>query len=156
INYEHLDVHEALMQMTAGRGPDACIDAVGLEAHGHGPMFLVDRAKQALKLQPDRALALRQAIRACRNGGVVSVVGVYGGFIDKFPMNAIVNRGLTLRAGQCHVQRYLEPLLERIQKQELDPSFVITHRLPLEQAAKGYDLFLNKLDNCEKVILQAA
>ena len=156
INYEHLDVHEALMQMTAGRGPDACIDAVGLEAHGHGPMFLVDRAKQALKLQPDRALALRQAIRACRNGGVVSVVGVYGGFIDKFPMNAIVNRGLTLRAGQCHVQRYLEPLLERIQKQEFDPSFVITHRLPLEQAAKGYDLFLNKLDNCEKVILQAA
>src|SRR5690606_37104769 len=114
VNYEHLEVHEALMQLTAGRGPDACIDAVGLEAHGHGPLFLVDRAKQALKVQPDRALALRQAIRACRNGGVVSVIGVYGGFIDKFPMNTILNRGLTLRAGQCHVQRYLEPLLQRI------------------------------------------
>ena len=156
VNYEHLDVHEALMQMTAGRGPDACIDAVGLEAHGHGPLFLVERAKQALKLQPDRALALRQAIRACRNGGIVSVIGVYGGFIDKFPMNAILNRGLTLRAGQCHVQRYLEPLLQRIQNGEIDPSFVITHRLPLDQAARGYDIFLNKLDNCEKVILQAA
>jgi threonine dehydrogenase-like Zn-dependent dehydrogenase len=156
INYEKVDVQEALEVMTGGRGPDACIDAVGLEAHGHGPMYAYDRTKQVLRLQPDRPLALRQAIRACRNGGIVSVVGVYGGFIDKFPMGAIVNRGLTLKSGQCHVQRYLRPLLQRIVEGHIDPSFVVTHRLPLDEAARGYDLFLNKTDNCEKVVLQAA
>ncbi len=156
INYETTDVHGALMDLTAGRGPDACIDAVGLEAHGHGALFAFDRAKQAARLQPDRPLALRQAIRACRNGGIVSVIGVYGGFIDKFPMGSIVNRGLTLKAGQCHVQRYLRPLLERIARGDIDPSFVITHVLPLEEAARGYELFGNKLDSCEKVILKAA
>ena len=156
INYETSDVHDALMECTAGRGPDACIDAVGLEAHGHGAMFAFDRAKQAMKTQPDRALALRQAIRVCRNGGIVSVIGVYGGFIDKFPMGTIVNRGLTLKAGQCHVQRYMRPLLERIERGEIDPSFVITHVLPLDQAARGYEIFGKKLDHCEKVILKAA
>jgi threonine dehydrogenase-like Zn-dependent dehydrogenase len=156
INYEKVDVQEALEVMTGGRGPDACIDAVGLEAHGHGPKYAYDRTKQVLRLQPDRPLALRQAIRACRNGGIVSVVGVYGGFIDKFPMGAIVNRGLTLKSGQCHVQRYLRPLLQRILEGQIDPSFVVTHRLPLDEAARGYDLFLNKTDNCEKVVLQAA
>jgi threonine dehydrogenase-like Zn-dependent dehydrogenase len=119
-------------------------------------MYAYDRTKQVLRLQPDRPLALRQAIRACRNGGIVSVVGVYGGFIDKFPMGAIVNRGLTLKSGQCHVQRYLRPLLQRIVEGHIDPSFVVTHRLPLDEAARGYDLFLNKTDNCEKVVLQAA
>lgn len=156
INYEHLDVHTALLELTAGRGPDKCIDAVGLEAHSHGVMYAVDRAKQMLKVQPDRPLALREAIRACRNGGVVSVIGVYAGFIDMFPMGAIVNRGLTLRAGQCHVHRYAKPLLERIQKGEIDPSFVITHTLPLSEASKGYDMFMHKHDNCEKVVLKAA
>jgi threonine dehydrogenase-like Zn-dependent dehydrogenase len=156
INYEDTDVHEALRVMTGGRGPDACIDAVGLEAHGHGPMFAYDRAKQAAMLETDRPIALRQAIMECRNGGIVSVAGVYGGFIDKFPMGAIVNRSLTLRSGQCHVHRYLRPLLERIVDGTLDPSFIITHRLPLEEAARGYEMFVNKEDNCEKVVLKAA
>ena len=92
---------------------------------------------------------------ACRNGGTVSVIGVYGGFIDKFPMGAVMNRSLTIRAGQCHVQRYMQPLLERIQNGEIDPSFVITHRLPLDDAPRGYEMFINKVDNCEKVVLRA-
>jgi threonine dehydrogenase-like Zn-dependent dehydrogenase len=156
INYEEVDVHEALREMTGGRGPDACIDAVGLEAHGAGALYALDRAKQALMIETDRPLALREAIRACRNGGTVSVIGVYGGLIDAFPMGAIVNRSLTLRSGQCHVHRYMRPLLERIERGELDPSFVITHRLPLTEAARGYELFLDKADHCEKVVLKAA
>ena len=142
--------------MTGGRGPDACIDAVGLEAHSHGPMYALDRVKQIAMLEPDRPLALRQAIRCCSNGGIVSVIGVYGGFIDHFPMGAIVNRSLTIRAGQCHVQRYMRPLLERIERGDIDPSFVITHTLPLSEAAHGYDMFLKKHDHCEKVVLKAA
>jgi threonine dehydrogenase-like Zn-dependent dehydrogenase len=153
INYEKTSVREALLELTGGRGPDACIDAVGMEAHGHLPVYAYDRAKQALMLETDRPLALREAILNCRNGGIVSVIGVYGGFIDKFPMGAVMNRSLTIRSGQCHVHRYLRPLLDRIQNGEIDPSFVITHRLPLDQAAKGFDMFLNKEDNCEKVVL---
>jgi len=155
INYEEVDVQDTLAELTGGRGPDACIDAVGMEAHGHGATFAYDRTKQAMKLETDRPLVLREAIRACRNGGIVSVIGVYGGFIDKFPMGAVMNRGLTIKSGQCHVQRYLRPLLDRILKGEIDPSFVITHRLPLEDAPRGYDLFVNKLDDCEKVVLAA-
>jgi threonine dehydrogenase-like Zn-dependent dehydrogenase len=155
INYEEMNVQDALLELTGGRGPDKCIDAVGMEAHGHGMTYAYDRAKQAMMLESDRPIALREAILACRNGGVVSVIGVYGGFIDKFPMGAVMNRSLTIRSGQCHVQRYMKPLLERIQKGEIDPSFVITHRLPLQQAARGYDMFLNKEDNCEKVVLSA-
>ncbi len=155
VNYEELNVQDALLELTGGRGPDKCIDAVGMEAHGHGVTYAYDRAKQALMLESDRPIALREAILACRNGGVVSVIGVYGGFIDKFPMGAILNRSLTIRAGQCHVHRYMRPLLERIQKGEIDPSFVITHRLPLDQAPKGFDMFLNKEDGCEKVVLSA-
>jgi threonine dehydrogenase-like Zn-dependent dehydrogenase len=156
INYEQTDVYEKLQELTAGRGPDACIDAVGLEAHATGPMYAIDRVKQATMMESDRPLALRQAIRCCRNGGTVSVIGVYGGFIDHFPMGAIVNRSLTIKSGQCHVHRYLQPLLERIERGEIDPSFVITHRLPLSAAAEGYDLFLNNRDGCEKVVLKAA
>ncbi|HYO94975.1 MAG TPA: zinc-dependent alcohol dehydrogenase [Polyangiaceae bacterium] len=157
INYEEVDdVQEALKELTGGRGPDACIDAVGLEAHAHGPMYAYDRAKQALMMEPDRPIALREAILSCRNGGIISVVGVYGGFVDKFPMGAVVNRSLTIKSGQCHVHRYLRPLLERIERGEIDPSYVFTHSLPLADAARGYDLFNNKLDNCEKVILKAA
>jgi len=155
INYEEVDLQDALNDLTGGRGPDACIDAVGTEAHTHGPVYAYDRAKQALMLESDRPIALRQAIRACRNGGTVSVIGVYGGFIDKFPMGAVMNRSLTIRTGQCHVQRYLRPLLERIQAGEIDPSFVITHRLPLNEAPRGFEMFLAKTDNCEKVVLQA-
>jgi threonine dehydrogenase-like Zn-dependent dehydrogenase len=154
INYEETNVLDALREMTAGRGPDACIDAVGMEAHGHGPMYIYDRAKQAARIETDRPIALREAIMACRNGGTVSVVGVYGGFIDTFPMGSVMNRSLTIKTGQTHVQRYMQPLLERIQNGEIDPTFIITHTLPLEQAPHGYDIFKNKLDGCEKVVLK--
>jgi threonine dehydrogenase-like Zn-dependent dehydrogenase len=106
-------------------------------------------------LESDRPTALRQAIRSCRNGGVVSIIGVYGGFVDKFPLGAVVNRSLTIRAGQCHVQRYMRPLLERIERGDIDPSFVVTHRLPLEEAPAAYDMFVHKRDDCEKVVLHA-
>jgi threonine dehydrogenase-like Zn-dependent dehydrogenase len=155
INYEQDDLKEALADLTGGRGPDACIDAVGIEAHGPAAVYAYDRAKQALMLETDRPIALRQAIMACRNGGVISVIGVYGGVIDKFPMGAVVNRGLTIRAGQCHVQRYMQPLLERIEKGDIDPSFVITHRMRLEEAPEAYEMFLQKSDNCEKIVLTA-
>jgi threonine dehydrogenase-like Zn-dependent dehydrogenase len=153
IDYEAVDLHEALRELTGGRGPDACIDAVGMEAHVPGPLYAYDRAKQAIGLETDRPFALREAIMACRNGGTVSVIGVYGGFVDKFPMGAVMNRSLTIRSGQCHVQRYMRPLLERIQNGELDPSFVITHRLSLHDAPRGFDLFLAKRDGCLKVVL---
>jgi len=155
LNYEEVDVIDALKEMTGGRGPDACIDAVGMEAHGHGPMFAFDRAMHAARMETDRPLALREAIRACRNGGTVSVIGAYGGYIDRFPIGSIMNRSLTIKSGQCHVQRYMQPLLERIQNGEIDPTFIITHTLPLDQAPLGYDIFKNKLDNCEKVVLKA-
>jgi len=154
INYEQVDVHEALRELTGGRGPDACIDAVGLEAHVPGPLYAYDRVKQAMGLESDRTFALREAIMACRNGGIVSVIGVYGGFIDKFPMGAVVNRSLTIRTGQCHVQRYMKPLLERIEKGEIDPSFVISHRMRLDEAPQGYEMFLHKQHDCVKVILR--
>jgi len=154
INYEQEDVLETLRALTGGRGPDACIDAVGMEAHSPRIDYAYDRAKQAMRLETDRPLALREAIMACRNGGVVSVIGVYGGFVDKFPMGSVMNRSLTIRSGQCHVQRYMRPLLERIQAGELDPSFVITHRLPLAEAPRGYELFKHKQDDCVKVVLQ--
>ncbi|MFL5668263.1 MAG: zinc-dependent alcohol dehydrogenase, partial [Chloroflexota bacterium] len=127
IDYEQQDVSETLKEMTGGRGPDACIDAVGMEAHSPRMDYAYDRVKQAVRLETDRPNALREAITNCRNGGVVSVIGVYGGFVDKFPMGSVMNRSLTIRAGQCHVHRYMQPLLERIQKGEIDPSFVITH-----------------------------
>jgi threonine dehydrogenase-like Zn-dependent dehydrogenase len=155
LNYEEVDIHEALEELTAGRGPDSCIDAVGMESHGPAPIYAYDRVKQALMLETDRPIALRQAIRACRNGGIVSVVGVYGGFIDKFPMGAVMNRSLTIKTGQCHVQRYLKPLLKRIENGEIDPGFIITHRMPLEDAPEAYAMFLEKSDDCEKVVLTA-
>jgi threonine dehydrogenase-like Zn-dependent dehydrogenase len=154
INYEEVDVQEAIREMTGGRGADACIDAVGMEAHTDSPAYWVDRAKQAVKIETDRPFALRAAIAACRNGGTVSVIGVYGGFIDTFPMGAVMNRSLTIRAGQTHVHRYMRPLMERIEKGEIDPSFVITHQMRLEEAPVGYDLFTNKLDDCVKVVLK--
>ena len=154
INYEDVDVQDVLKELTAGRGPDACIDAVGLEAHSDlGPLQLYDRAKQAARLETDRGPALREAIMSCKNGGTVSVIGVYGGFMDKFPVGSWMNRSLTMRAGQCHVQRYTRPLLERIERGEIDPSFVVTHRLPLDEAPQGYETFKNKEDNCVKVVL---
>jgi threonine dehydrogenase-like Zn-dependent dehydrogenase len=155
IDFEQADVRSELLELTGGRGPDKCIDAVGMEArHGSPHIDAYDRAKQAARLESDRPHALRQAIMSCRSGGIVSVIGVYGGFIDKFPSGAWMNRGLTLKTGQCHVQRYMRPLLERIRAGEIDPTRVITHRLPLDKAPYGYNIFKNKEDNCEKVVLK--
>ena len=154
INYEEDDVYERLMEITGGIGPDACIDAVGLEAHMPGIIGAYDRVKQAMMLESDRPHVLRQAILACRKGGTVSVPGVYGGFDDKIPLGAFVNKALTLKTGQTHVQRYMKPLLERIEKGEIDPSFVITHRMSLNDAPNGYDMFTNKQDDCIKVVLK--
>ena len=155
INYEGCDVRETLRDLTGGRGPDACIDAVGMEGHAPGVWGAYDKVKQSMMLESDRPPALRQAILACRSGGTVSVAGVYGGFVDKFPIGAIVNRALTLKSGQTHVQRYTRPLLDRIQKGEVDPSFIITHTMSLDEAPAGYEMFLNKEDECLKVVLKA-
>jgi threonine dehydrogenase-like Zn-dependent dehydrogenase len=154
INYAETPVLETLNDLTAGRGPDACIDAVGMEAHiDVGPLHAYDRAKQAVMAESDRPHALREAIMACANGGVVSVIGVYGGLVDKFPIGSFMNRSLRMRAGQCHVHRYMKPLLQRIRAGEIDPSFVITHRMALEDAPHGYEIFRDKKDGCEKVVL---
>jgi threonine dehydrogenase-like Zn-dependent dehydrogenase len=154
VNFEEVDLLAALEDLTGGRGPDACIDAVGMEAHAAGAMGVYDRAKQALMLETDRPAVLRQTIAACANGGTVSVAGAYGGIADKIPIGSIMNRSLTLRTGQTHVHRYMRPLLERIQDGEIDPSYIITHRLPLEKAAEGYETFLKKDDDCLKVVLK--
>ncbi|HNR13223.1 MAG TPA: zinc-dependent alcohol dehydrogenase [Thermodesulfobacteriota bacterium] len=154
INYEEVELLDVLKEMTGGRGPDACIDAVGMEAHTPGLIYAYDRVKQAMMLETDRPIALREAILACRNGGTVSVIGVYGGFIDKFPMGSVMNRSLTIKSGQCHVQRYMRPLLERIQNGEIDPSFIITHHLPLDDAPQAYEIFRKKRDSCIKVVLK--
>ncbi|NJM63669.1 MAG: glutathione-dependent formaldehyde dehydrogenase [Oscillatoriales cyanobacterium RU_3_3] len=154
INYEEIDAGEALKEMTGGRGPDSCIDAVGMEAHGTGLDAFYDKAKQAVRLETDRPTALRQVLVACRKGGTVSIPGVYGGFVDKVPLGAAFNKGLTLKMGQTHVHRYLRPLLDRIQKGEIDPSFVITHRLKLDEAPHAYETFKHKKDNCIKVVLK--
>jgi threonine dehydrogenase-like Zn-dependent dehydrogenase len=154
IDYEQQDVTETLREMTGGRGPDAAIDAVGMEAHSPRPDYLYDKAKQSVKMETDRPLALREAIMNVRNGGIVSVIGAYGGLVDKFPIGAVMNRGLTIKAAQCHVQRYWHDLLGMVEQGRIDPSFVITHELGLEDAPKGYDIFLHKLDECVKVVLR--
>jgi len=154
LDYEQVNVLDALKEMTGGRGPDACIDAVGMEGHGFGLLGAYDRVKQAMMLETDRPIALREALMACRNGGVVSIPGVYGGFLDKVPFGSIMNRSLTIKTGQTHVQRYMKPLLERIQRGEIDSTFVITHTLSLDDAPYGYDIFCNKQDECIKVVLK--
>ena len=156
LNFEEVNVNEALKEMTGGRGPDACIEAVGTESDSHGIGAVIDRAKQAVRIESDRPNALRDAIMACRNGGTVSVAGVFTGFIDGFPMGSFMNRSLTMKTGQTHVQRYMKPLLERIQKGEIDPSFVITHSLTLDEAPGAYKMFRDKEDECIKVVLKPA
>ncbi|OQA02487.1 MAG: Formaldehyde dismutase [Planctomycetes bacterium ADurb.Bin401] len=145
---------ETLRDMTKGRGPDACIDAVGMEAHGSGISAVYDKIKQTFRLQTDRPTVLREVIQACRKGGVVSIPGVYGGFIDKVPMGAAFNKGLTLKMGQTHVHKYLKPLYDLIAENKIDPSVVITHRMNLEEAPQAYELFKHKKDGCIKVVLK--
>jgi len=154
LNYEEVEVGEALKEMTGGRGPDSVMDAVGMEAHGLGLEGFYDKAKQAVRLETDRPNVLRQAIVACRKGGTVSVPGVYTGFVDKMPMGAFMNKGLTMKTGQTHVHRYLHKLLDHVQNGDIDPSFVITHTMPLEQAPHGYEIFCEKKDNCIKIVLK--
>jgi threonine dehydrogenase-like Zn-dependent dehydrogenase len=155
LNFDDEPIHDRLIEMTGGRGPDRCIDAVGAEAHGTGSLdAVVDRAKQAVKLSMDRPHVLRQAILACRKAGTLSVPGVYIGLLDKIPFGAVVNKGLTIKSGQTHVQRYLPRLLDKIEGGEIDPSFVITHRIPLEEAPAAYEKFRDKKDGCIKVVIK--
>ncbi|MFC6824029.1 zinc-dependent alcohol dehydrogenase [Halopelagius fulvigenes] len=148
IDYTEVDsVVETLHEMTGGRGPDACIDAVGMEAHGTGVAHAYDRTKQALKLHTDRGDALRQAIRACRKGGTLSILGVYG-VMDKFPMGVVMNKGLTVRTAQQHGQRYVPELLEHVEEGEMDPSYLATHEFSLEDSPRGYEMFKEKEDGC--------
>lgn len=154
INFMKKDVYDSLMEMTNGRGPDRCIDAVGTEAHHRGSFDAVlDRAKQALYLGTDRPHVLREAIMCCRKGGTISVPGVYIGLLDKVPFGAFMNKGLTLKTGQTHVHRYLKPLLQKIADGEVDPSFVITHRVSLNAAPEAYKMFRDKEDECIKVVM---
>jgi threonine dehydrogenase-like Zn-dependent dehydrogenase len=146
------DVLELLRDATGGNGPDACIDAVGMEAHGSA----YDTIKQSARLETDRPFALRQAMRACRKGGVLSVPGVYAGILDKVPFGAAFAKGLTIKMGQTHVHRYLQPLLHRIEKNEVDPSFVVTHKFPLGEAEEAYRTFSEKSNNCIKIVLKPA
>jgi threonine dehydrogenase-like Zn-dependent dehydrogenase len=154
LDYSEVDVPEALRAMTGGQGPDACIDAVGLEAHGTTLDAWYDRVKTSLYLATDRVHALRQAIGACRKGGTVSIPGVYGGWLDKFPLGAAFAKGLTLKMGQTHMHRYLPVLLNRIERGEIDPSFVITHRATLDEAPAMYRTFRDKEDDCVKVVMK--
>ena len=152
INEGEEDVMDRLKAITGGRGPDAAIDAVGMEAHGS----LYDNVKQAMKLETDRPYALRQAMRCVRKAGTVSVPGVYGGFVDKMPFGPAMNKGITMKMGQTHMQKYMQPLLKLIEDKKIDPSFVITHKVPLSKAPKGYEMFREKKNKCIKVILDPA
>jgi threonine dehydrogenase-like Zn-dependent dehydrogenase len=154
INYEEVTVREALVEMTGGIGPDACIDAVGMESHGFTLDNALDHAKAAVGLATDRPHALRQIIVACRKGGRVSIPGVYGGMADKFPLGALMEKGLTVKSGQTHVQKYMPELLKLILEDKLDTTFLISHRLPLEEAAQGYKIFKEQQNEVTKVVLK--
>jgi threonine dehydrogenase-like Zn-dependent dehydrogenase len=154
INFDEEEVYEKLKDLTGGRGPDSCIDAVGLEAHGTAPDALLDYAKAALYLATDRPHALRQAIFCCRKGGTVSIPGVYGGFLDKFNMGAAFGKGLTFKMGQTNMHKYMPPLLQAIQEGKIDPTFVISHRLKLSEAADAYEKFNTEKDTWRKVVLK--
>ena len=154
LDYASTDLLAELNDVTAGRGPDACIDAVGMEAHGYGLEYAYDRAKQSLFLETDRPAVLRKAIMACRKGGTISIPGVYGGFIDKVPIGAAFAKGLTLKMGQTHAPRYLRPLLDRVHAGDIDPSFVISHRVTLDEAPSAYNLFNRRENGCTKVVMR--
>jgi threonine dehydrogenase-like Zn-dependent dehydrogenase len=155
INFDDVDVYDTLMEMTEGRGPDCCIDAVGCEAHAGGTLDgTLDSIKTRAFLATDRPHVMRQTIMACRKGGTISIPGVYVGFGDKIPIGAAMNKGLTIKQGQTHTHKYMPLLLEKIEKGEIDPSFVITHKVPLEDAPEAYEMFKNKEDQCIKVVLK--
>ena len=154
INFEETAVYEALMEMTGGIGPDAVIDAVGLEAHGLFLDNVIDQIKVSTFLGTDRIHAIRQAILACRKGGRVSMPAVYGGFVDKFPLGAFMEKGLTLKTGQTHVQHYMPGLLNAIMEDKIDTTFLISHRMPLEDAAKGYKMFHDQQNEVTKIVLK--
>ena len=156
VNFDEIDgeLHQHLIDMTGGRGPDRCIEAVGMEAHGmSAAKTALDKAAQATHTQSDRTYAINQAIMACRKGGTISMPGVYAG-AGSIQIGAFMNKGLTLKSGQTHVQRYLEPLLEKIESGEIDPSFIITHTAPLDDAPEMYETFRDKKDDCIKVVLK--
>ncbi len=154
INFDEVDLGEALIDLTAGRGPDACIDAVGMESVGHGPLAAMDRVASATRLMPDRATPLREVIQSVRNGGNISIIGDYMALVNEVPVGSLMNRGITVRTGQSHPQRYIPKLLEYIQSGQIDPTFIITHRLPLDQAAHGYKIFNDKADECLKIVMK--
>jgi threonine dehydrogenase-like Zn-dependent dehydrogenase len=150
-------VYDRLLDLTGGLGPDVCIDAVGMEAHGYTAIeSLYDKVKTNLFMETERPHAVRQAIVCCRKGGTVSIPGVYGGVADKIPLGALMNKALTIKTGQTHVHRYVPELLDHIQQRRIDPSFVVTHRLPLREAPHAYDIFREKKDGCIKVVLDPA
>jgi threonine dehydrogenase-like Zn-dependent dehydrogenase len=152
LNYEHTDVQGELLERSGGRGPDVCIEAVGLEAHSPGPQFAYDQVKQQLRLQSDRPTAVREAVYACRKAGTVFVLGVFGGFVDKFPLGALMNKGLTLRGAQMHGQRYIPMLLERMERGDLVTEYLATHTMPLDEGAEGYRIFKDKQDGCLRTV----
>ncbi|HEV7825618.1 MAG TPA: zinc-dependent alcohol dehydrogenase [Actinomadura sp.] len=152
LNYEQTDVEAELKEMTGGRGPDVCIEAIGMEAHSNGAQYLYDQVKQQLRLQTDRGPAIREAIHACRKGGTVFVLGVFAGALDKFPLGAAMNKGLTIRGAQQHGHNYIPMLLERMARDELVTEHLATHVMPLDEGPKGYDYFKNKKDNCVRAV----
>jgi threonine dehydrogenase-like Zn-dependent dehydrogenase len=157
IDNQKESVYDRLLDLTGGIGPDVCVDAVGMEAHGTNALEnLYDKVKTNLMMETERPAVIRQTIECCRKGGTVSIPGVYGGASDKIPMGALMNKGLTIKTGQTHVQRYVPELLEMIRQNKFDPSFVITYRIPLSQAAHGYHIFREKLEDCVKVVLNPA
>jgi threonine dehydrogenase-like Zn-dependent dehydrogenase len=156
INFDEESVVERLNELTDGKGPEKCIDATGMESHvtPAKPDTILDRAKQMLMIESDRPHVLREIIYVCRPGGVISIPGVYSGFSDKIPLGALMNKGLTIRTGQTHVNRWTDDLLKRIEEGQIDPSFVITHTVPLEQGPEMYQVFRDKQDSCVKVVLK--
>ena len=156
LNYEKDDVLSALRELTGGRGPDACIECVGMEAHSPGPQYAYDRTKQALRMQTERGPAVREAILACRKGGVVSIMGVFGGYMDKFPLGAVMNKALIIRTGQQHGQRYIPKLLALMVEGRIDPSFLVTHRMSLDEGSRAYEIFKHKKEGCVRAVFRPA
>ncbi len=154
LNYEETDIGAELRELTGGRGPDVCIEAVGMEAHGAGPSYLYDQVKQQLRLQTDRPTAIRQAVHACRKGGTVFTLGVFGALVDKFPLGALMNKGLTLRGAQMHGHRYIPEILERMEAGTLRTTHLATHVMPLEEGPKGYQMFKDKEDGCVRAVFR--